>query len=104
MIIQVNTDNHITGSEQLSSIVQSIVEGTLGHLRERITRVEVHLSDENGPKGGGQDIRCAIEARLKGLPPSAATHVAGEVTDAVDGASQKLKRALDSHLGRLATH
>ena len=101
MIIQVNTDNHITGSDELSGIVQSIVEGALAHVSEQITRVEVHISDENGPKGGEADIRCAIEARLKGRQPTAVSHRAAEVTEAVDGAAEKLKKALESDLGRL---
>jgi hypothetical protein len=58
MKIQINTDNHIEGSEELAEQAEATVESTLGHLAEHITRVEVHLSDENSDKGGAHDKRC----------------------------------------------
>jgi hypothetical protein len=36
--------------------------------------VEVHLSDENGKKGGSHDKRCMMEARLEGHQRGALTH------------------------------
>lgn len=104
MLIKVNTDNHIHGSEQLASEVESVVESSLSHFRTRITRVEVHLSDENGPKAGDRDIRCLIEARLSGMQPTAVSHQASALSDAVSGAAQKLERALESVVGKLAHH
>lgn len=100
MIIQVNTDNHIHGTEGLAAEVEATVESSLDHLHDRVTRVEVHLSDENGPKGGDRDIRCVMEARLKGQQPTAVSHAAGLVSEAVDGAAEKLRRALESIVGR----
>ncbi len=101
MHIQINTDNHIQGTEGMAAEVEATVESTLGHLRDRITRVEVHLSDQNGPKAGERDIRCVIEARLEGHQPTAVSHDASELSDAVDGAAEKLKRSLESLLGKL---
>jgi|SRR5690606_26087769 len=98
MNIQVNTDNHIVGREELTTEVKSLVESGLGRFRERITRIEVHLSDENSVKGGEDDKRCMIEARIEGLQPTVATHHAGTINDAVHGAVDKIKRALDSTL------
>src|SRR5947209_1684756 len=102
MIIQFNTDNHITGGQEMADEVEAIVEDTLSHFAPRITRVEVHVGDVNAQKGGGDDIRCSMEARLEGHQPLAAAHQAGTVEEAVDGAAGKLKRSLEHTLGRLS--
>jgi ribosome-associated translation inhibitor RaiA len=104
MHIQVNTDNNITGREELVAQVESVVESTLGRFSKQITRVEVHLGDSNSHKGGDNDKRCMMEARLEGHQPTAVTHLAGDLMMAVDGAADKLKAALDHMLGRLRDH
>lgn len=101
MKIQVNTDNHITGREALVEQAEATVTNALGHWAEHITRVEVHLSDENGNKTGGHDKRCMMEARLEGHQPIAVTHQAETMDQAVGGAAEKLKSSLDHTLGRL---
>jgi hypothetical protein len=45
-----------------------------------------------------------MEARIAGREPVAVTHHAEALTKAVEGASDKLKRALDTVLGKLATY
>jgi len=101
MKIQLNTDVHIDGTEALAAQVSAIVEQALERFREHVTRVEVHLSDENGGKSGQQDQRCMLEARLEGRQPVAVTDHAASLEQAVHGAAQKLARLLDSTLGRL---
>lgn len=102
MQIQVNTDRHIQGDERLADHVRATVEASLSRFADRITRIEVHLSDENsGAKGGDTDIRCLMEARLNGLRPTAVTENAGTVEQAVAGAAEKLARATQSMLERL---
>ena len=101
MKIQINTDNHIEGSEELAGQAEATVESTFGHLAEHITRVDVHLSDENSDKGGAHDKRCMMEARLEGHQPIAVTDEAETVDQAVDGAAEKLKHFLDHTLGRI---
>jgi len=64
MNIQINTDHNIVGHQDLVGQAEATVQSTLGHLAEHITRVEVHLSDENSDKGGSRDKRCLMEARL----------------------------------------
>ena len=91
MKIQINTDNNIGGREKMARQAEAAVERTLGHLAEHITRVEVHLSDENGKKGGSHDKRCMMEARLEGHQPIAVTHEAETIDRAIDGAAGKLK-------------
>ena len=104
MKIQVNTDVHIDGTEALSAQVTTTVDQALGRLREHVTRVEVHLSDENGDKSGPRDHRCMLEARLEGRQPLAVTDHAASLDQAVQGAAHKLARLLDSTLGRLNDH
>jgi ribosome-associated translation inhibitor RaiA len=102
MQIQINTDRHIEGHEALAAQVSGVVESALSRISDSITRVEVHLSDENSAKkGGNDDIRCVMEARLEGRQPSAVTHQAATVDQAVDGAAEKLLRMIESTLGQL---
>jgi len=104
MHIQITTDNHIRGGEDLTRAVELSVESTLGRFGDRITRVEVHLTDENGAKSGDDDKRCVMEARLNGLRPITVTHRGATVDQAVSGAAHALERTIDSTLGRLHDH
>lgn len=101
MQIQTNTDRNITGSEELAAQAQTIVEAALARFSDQITRVEIHLSDENATRGGNDDKRCLMEARLEGRPPIAVTHQAATVAAAMDGAADKLQRAIETTFGRL---
>jgi ribosome-associated translation inhibitor RaiA len=101
MQIQVNTDSNIEGREKVTAHVRSLVENALDRFSDRITRVEVHLSDQNGDKSGQDDKRCTMEARLKGRQPTAVTHDAATLNQAVDGAAERIRRSIESALGRL---
>lgn len=105
MQVQINTDRNIEGHEGLTVHVRGVVEDVLGYLGEQITRVEVHIADENGKtkeqKNGVDDKRCMMEARLQNHPPLAVTAHAASVHQAVDAAADKLLRSVESKLGRL---
>jgi ribosome-associated translation inhibitor RaiA len=102
MQIQVNTDNHIVGSAELTRQVESTVQSALARFSQRITRVEVHLSDVNSSqKTRGDDIRCAIEARLGGLQPITVSKNGPTVEVAVDNAVDTLEKTLNRTLERL---
>lgn len=101
MKIQVNTDANIEGNQALAAHVTATVEQALGRFSDHITRVEAHLSDENGAKSGPRDQRCLLEARVEGRQPVAVTEVAATLEQAVQGAADKLARRLGSTLGRL---
>ena len=90
MQVQINTDHNIEGHEALTARVRGVVESALSRVRDHITRVEVHLSDENGDKSGKNDMRCVMEARLEGRQPVAVTDQAETLEQAVDGAADKL--------------
>lgn len=103
MIIQLNTDVNIKGTEALAEQVGAVVRGALEHLSQHITRVEVHLSDaDSDAKSGQSDMRCLLEARPAGHQPVVASHQAPTLAEAVAGAADKLQRSLESLLGRLA--
>lgn len=100
MQVQVRT-NQIEGSARLQEWVSAEVMDRLEHFDELLTRVVVHISDENAHKSGGNDKRCQIEARPKGHQPISVTHRAEAVGMAIDGAAEKMRHALEHLTGRL---
>lgn len=101
MQIQVNTDNHIQGSAELTRQVEMVVEGALRRFGDRVTRVEVHLRDENSShKFGDNDKFCVMEARLAGLQPIAVSHQGSSLEQAIDGAADTLQQTLERTLER----
>ncbi len=104
MDVLVNTDSSVEGHETLAQEVEVKVRHALERFADKLTRVEVHLSDENSHKHGSDDKRCMMEARIAGRQPTAVTHNASDIHKAVSGASDKLKRALETVFGKLATH
>jgi len=102
MQIQINTDHHIEGHEALAAWATGEVKTALSHFSDRIMRLEVHVSDENGLKSGQNDKRCVMEAHLKGHQPMAVTHHADTLYRSVTGAAEKLVRLIESTLGRAA--
>jgi ribosome-associated translation inhibitor RaiA len=101
MQVLVNTDASVEGRETLEQQVAAVVTDALDRFARDITRVEVHLSDENAAKGGSHDKRCLMEARLSGHQPLAVSHKAPSMQLAVDGAAEKLQTAIGNTLGRL---
>jgi ribosome-associated translation inhibitor RaiA len=101
MHIQVNSDHNLQGGEPLVDSVRATVEDALGYFSDRITRVEVHLGDENAGKSGDRDKRCMMEARIEGQPPIAVTEHADTIAQAIDGAAERLVHRLEHTFGRL---
>lgn len=102
MQVQVNHDNHLRIAGDTSERLSQLVEDRLAPHADRITRVEMHLGDINAGKGGEDDKRCMLEARLAKLPPIAVTHCAASVQLALDGALEKLAHAVGHALGKEA--
>ncbi|HET9032542.1 MAG TPA: HPF/RaiA family ribosome-associated protein [Dokdonella sp.] len=100
MKVQVNTDHSIEASEGMANHVSGLVEHALRNHANRLTRVEVHLTDVNAGKSGPEDKQCTIEVRPEGLQPMAATDNADGIDDAVRGAAHKVSRILDSAFGK----
>ncbi|MDO9636511.1 MAG: HPF/RaiA family ribosome-associated protein [Thiobacillus sp.] len=104
MQIQFNTDESVDGREALGHHAEEVVQRVLGRFSDDVTRVEIHLSDINGNKAGDNDKRCLMEARVAGRQPIAVTDEANTLHQAIDGAARKMKRSLDSTLGKLGDH
>lgn len=97
----VNTDSSIELHEPLARHVEKTVQDALDRFANQITRVEVHLSDANSAKGADGDNRCLIEARIAHQAPIAVSDHGPNLHQAIAGAADKLKRSVDSALGRL---
>ena len=104
MIIQVNTDKNIPGSDDLQTFLDGLIANQLSHYSSQITRVVVHLSDENGPKEGANDKRCVLEARIEGRQPIAVINNADNNEKAIAGAVDKLYHSLNKIFGRMNNH
>lgn len=100
MQVQVHT-NQIEGSARLQEWVGSAVMDKLEYFEELLTRVVVHITDENAQKSGPDDKRCQIEARPKGHQSISVTHKAADLGVAVDGAAEKMRHALEHLMGKL---
>jgi ribosome-associated translation inhibitor RaiA len=101
MIIQINTDNHIHNTESFTAELTEGVEKRFRKYKTHITRVEVFFRDENSSKGGVDDKKCSIEARLEGMKPIAASHNASTLREAFSGASKKVERLVHDYLDKL---
>ncbi|HYQ43605.1 MAG TPA: HPF/RaiA family ribosome-associated protein [Polyangiaceae bacterium] len=104
MQIQVNTDHNIDGRQRVTEYVRGVVEHAVSHFERQVTRVEVHLSDDNGAKSGSDDKRCVMEARAASMKPVVVTHRGPNVDEALHGAAAKLKRCLTNELARAHAH
>ena len=101
MKIQVNTDKNINGKESLVNYVKATVEENLNRFDESITRVDVHLSDDNGNKAGAADKRCLIEVKAEGIPAVAVSTVEETLHNAINVAIEKMKKTLSNKLEKL---
>ncbi|MCM2562985.1 HPF/RaiA family ribosome-associated protein [Lutimaribacter sp. EGI FJ00015] len=101
MQFQLNTDSNIQGDDRLAEVAEETVTHALGHLVDRLSRVEVHLADANAAKGGADDIRCKIEARPEGMDPQTVSHDDADVSAALRGGAKKMRALLDSEFGKL---
>lgn len=104
MKIQFNTDKTISGDEKNQDFFSDQIAEELERFASHITRIEVHISDQNGKKEGMNDILCLLEARLEGRQPIAVSDQADTIEEAVSGAIDKLKTSLETILGRLQNH
>ena len=101
MQINVNSDKTVAVHAGLHDHVRTVVSDSLHRFGEQITSVEVHLSDNLGQKSADGDNRCLMEARITGYKPIAVSDHSATLHQAIGGASAKLKRAIDSAMGRL---
>lgn len=101
MDVQINTSNNVDGHEALTQQVEETVRTRLSRFSERLTRVEVHIHDENGDRNAVHDKRCVAEARAAGHDPVSVTDQADSIDQATAGALGKMATALDRTFGKM---
>lgn len=104
MQVQFNSDSSVMGTDNVAERIGAVVRSKLKRHAERLTRVEVHVRDENARKGGGDDKACTIEARPRSGSALGVTAHAGDVDTAARLAADKLAQRLDSHFGKADRH
>jgi ribosome-associated translation inhibitor RaiA len=100
MQIQINTDKNINGDERHEYYFTPQITEAFTRYKSYITRIEVHLKDENGKKDGIKDKTCSLEARLEGRKPIAVTSHESTVELSINSAIEKMKSSLETILGR----
>ena len=100
MQFQFNSDSSVMGTENVAERIENQLRQRLARFEERLTRLEVHVADENAHKGGADDKTCMIEARVRGGAPVSVTARAGDVDAAARSAGSKLAKLLDRHFGK----
>jgi hypothetical protein len=100
MDVQVNSNTSVAVSARFVRFAKDETARVLDRFAASLTRVEVHLSDENSRKGGDADKRCAVEARPSRSRPITVTATAGTVETALSRALGKVRRALTTAFGR----
>jgi ribosome-associated translation inhibitor RaiA len=104
MKIQFNADKSITINEELRASLTAKISDELSRFENHVSRLEVHLADEDGKKATLNDKRCMIEARIEGLQPIAVINHEDSIEQAVAGAIDKIKSSLSTITGRLKNH
>jgi len=104
MEIFVHSENAVAVSPDLERHVRGVLQSRLARFGQRLTRVEVGFTDENGRRAGVADMRCTIEARPSGLQPFAVTADAPGLVACFDAAAEKLASLLSTRLGKEADH
>lgn len=100
MLIQVNYGD-VERSDAIDAFVRDKVESQLGHLAEKLTRVEVHLRDDNSSaKSSHNDKRCMMEARPAGRQPLVVEHAGDDLYKVITETAGKLSRAVKTNVER----
>jgi len=101
MKIQLNTDKNIKGTEKLEAFVSEKINSSFKRFAGKITRIEVHLSDQNAQKTSSDDMQCKIESRVEGMQPIIVTGKSNTKEKAINDAIGKMKGALNTAIGKL---
>ncbi|MCC5858484.1 MAG: HPF/RaiA family ribosome-associated protein [Ectothiorhodospiraceae bacterium] len=100
MQIQLNSAQGVAMSPALEEHINKHLQSVDRRFGQRLTRIEVYLTDVNGPKGGVNK-QCKLEARPRGGDPLMAESLHENAYDAVSGAVKRLESVLGNHFGKL---
>ncbi|TVQ62893.1 MAG: ribosome-associated translation inhibitor RaiA [Phycisphaerales bacterium] len=91
--IEINYRN-MDKTDAINAHIEQELEAAIGRFADRLTRVEVHLSDENAGKSGPDDKRVMFEARPRGMDPLVVEAKDEDMYKAISDAAGKLRRIL----------
>ncbi len=101
MQIQINSDKNIEITKESKDDLKTKVQKKLERFDNLVSRVEVHLSDENSDKSGLNDKKCLMEARLLNRQPIIVTDHSDNVGKSFVSSLNKLQRKIDSIVGKM---
>jgi ribosome-associated translation inhibitor RaiA len=104
MQFQFNTDSSVMGTEEVATRIENQVRQKLARFEDRLTRLEVHVTDVNGRKHGADDKHCTIEARPRGGRPIGVTGNAADVDAAARIAAGTMAERLERVFGKAERH
>ena len=105
MQVQINAGHNVTIDAATEQSLTSGITSHLAHFSDRITRVELHLSDEDGAdRSGPCQMLCMLEVRLAGRQPDIVKATAATVDLAVRDATHKMHHLLDGIFSRAQRH
>jgi len=86
-------------TQGLRSHVERRLQFALSRFQDRLARINVHLSDVNGPRGG-VDKLCQLRLCVQGLPQIVVKDTEADLYIAVDRAAERAGRLLRCQLRR----
>lgn len=104
MDVIINTDHSVEANDRMITFFKEEIMEELKNFSNLITRTEVHLTDENGPKANLDDIQCKIETRLRGKQPLVVSAKGANLEKAISSATSKMKSVLTTKVGKLQNH
>lgn len=103
MLIQLNSNHHIKISSADAEEMEQAIRDRLGRFADWLTRVEVHLSNQDGSKSDETDARCSLEVRPEGRDPVITTADAPDQLASVNAALRSMMTVLERERGRLTS-
>ncbi|WP_322549306.1 HPF/RaiA family ribosome-associated protein [Flavobacterium psychraquaticum] len=104
MLVQIHTDKNIEGGSRFSEYFSAEIKEQLARYNEIVTRIEVHVTDENGSKTSPNDKKCVIEARIEKKQPIAVTAHDDTAEKAFFEALEKIQRVLETTVEKIKEH
>lgn len=101
IMIDVQARN-FTLTDAIDKHTRDKLEPMLHHYGDRILKVTVHMSDDNGPKGG-VDKHCHIHVDMKKLPTVVIEDSEESLYTAIDLATHRAERAVRKAIEKMQT-
>lgn len=102
MLLKIYTRG-FTLSDALSDYTESKIRLALGLYRDKIRRVDIFLTDVNGPKGG-EDMMCKIKIKADGYPPIVVHETVDDIYNAINICSHRIKRSIGRRVDRVTEY